>query len=41
MRHVTYFGEDQERELTFITNAKDISSLNVTLLYKNRWFVNG
>ena len=39
LRRVTYFDEDQNRELTFITNALDISSLEVALLYKNRWSV--
>ncbi|MBR6492148.1 MAG: IS4 family transposase [Bacteroidales bacterium] len=39
LRRVTYFDEDQNRELTFITNAMDISSLEVALLYKNRWSV--
>lgn len=39
LRRVTYFDEDQNRELTFITNAMDINSLEVALLYKNRWSV--
>ncbi len=39
LRRVTYFDEDQKRELTFITNAMEISSLEVALLYKNRWSV--
>ena len=39
LRRVTYFDEEQNRELTFITNAMDISSLEVALLYKNRWSV--
>ena len=38
-RRVVYFDEDQKRELTFITNAMEISSLDVALLYKNRWSV--
>ena len=39
LRRVTYFDEDQKREITFITNAMEISSLEVALLYKNRWSV--
>ena len=39
LRRVIYFDEDQNRDLTFITNAVDISSLDFALLYKNRWSV--
>ena len=38
-RRVVYFDQEQNRELTFISNAMDISALEVALLYKNRWSV--
>ena len=39
LRLVAYYDEVQSRELTFITNAMDISALDVALLYKNRWSI--
>ena len=39
LRLVAYYDEEQSRELTFITNAMDISALDVALLYKNRWSI--
>lgn len=36
-RIVRYWDEEQEREFVFITNAMDISALQVAELYKNRW----
>ena len=39
LRLVVYYDEEQSRELTFITNAMDISALDVALLYKNRWSI--
>ena len=38
-RRVVYFDQEQNRELTFISNAMDINALEVALLYKNRWSV--
>ena len=38
-RIVRYWDEEQEREFVFITNAMDISALQVAELYKNRWKV--
>lgn len=37
LRIVKYWDEEQEREFVFITNAMDISALQVAELYKNRW----
>lgn len=39
LRIVKYWDEEQEREFVFITNAMDISALQVAELYKNRWNV--
>jgi hypothetical protein len=38
-RLVRFWDEEQEREFMFLTNATDISSLQVAELYKNRWQV--
>ncbi len=38
-RLVRFWDEEQEREFMFITNAMDISALQVAELYKNRWKV--
>lgn len=38
-RMVKYWNEEQKRELVFLTNAMQISALQVTKLYKNRWQV--
>ena len=39
LRLVRYWDEEQEREFTFLTNAMQISALQVAELYKNRWQV--
>ena len=39
LRLVVYYDEEQDREFTFITNAMDISALDIALLYKNRWSI--
>ena len=39
LRIVKYWDEEQECEFVFITNAMDISALQVAELYKNRWKV--
>lgn len=39
LRRVEYYDEDQDRYFTFLTNAMDITALEVALLYKNRWSV--
>ena len=39
LRMVRYWDEDDQREFTFLTNAKHISALHVANLYKNRWQV--
>lgn len=39
LRMVRYWDEDDQREFTFLTNAKHISALQVANLYKNRWQV--
>ncbi|WP_333889461.1 IS4 family transposase [Sphingobacterium siyangense] len=37
LRLVRYWDQEQEREFTFLTNATQISALQVAELYKNRW----
>ena len=37
LRLVKFHDEDQDRDLTFITNAMSITSLQVANLYRNRW----
>lgn len=39
LRLVKYWDEEQEREFVFLTNAKQITALQVAELYKNRWQV--
>ncbi|MCF0180415.1 MAG: IS4 family transposase [Fibrobacter sp.] len=39
LRRVVYWDEERKRELVFLTNATHITSLQVALLYKNRWQV--
>ena len=38
-RLVRYYDEEEERELTFLTNAKHLTALKVAELYKKRWLV--
>lgn len=37
IRKICYWDEDQKRKFTFLTNAMDLSPLQVAELYKNRW----
>lgn len=39
LRLVKYWDDEQSREFLFLTNAFDISALQVAELYKNRWKV--
>lgn len=39
IRKVIYWDEEQNREFTYLTNATDISALEVANLYTNRWQV--
>ena len=39
LRRVEYYDEEQDRHFVFMTNAMDITALEVALLYKNRWSV--
>ena len=39
LRLVRYWDQEQEREFAFLTNATQISALQVAELYKNRWQV--
>ena len=39
VRRVEYYDEEQDRYFVFLTNAMDITALEVALLYKNRWSV--
>ena len=38
-RLIRYYDEEDDREFTFLTNAKHISSVDVANLYKKRWLV--
>ena len=37
IRRITYLDEEQKRKFIFFTNALDISSMMVAVLYHNRW----
>ena len=39
LRLIRFWDEDQEREFMFLTNSFSLTSLQVALLYKNRWQV--
>ena len=39
LRRVEYYDEEQYRYFVFLSNAMDITALEVALLYKNRWSV--
>ena len=34
-----YYDEEDDREFTFLTNAKQLSALDVANLYKKRWLI--
>ena len=38
-RVIRFYDEEDDREFTFLTNAKHISALDVANLYKKRWLV--
>src|SRR5574344_785921 len=38
-RFIRYYDEEDEREFTFLTNAKHLTALEVADLYKKRWLV--
>ena len=39
LRMVRYWDEEQEREFVFLTNAMNLSALEIADLYRNRWQV--
>lgn len=39
LRRVEYYDEEQGRYFVSLTNAMDITALEIALLYKNRWSV--
>lgn len=39
LRLVRYYDEEDNREFTFLTNAKQLSALDVANLYKKRWLI--
>lgn len=39
IRKIVYWDEEQKREFTFLTNATEMSALEVANLYENRWQV--
>lgn len=38
-RFIRFYDEEDEREFTFLTNAKHITAIDVANLYKKRWLV--
>ncbi len=38
-RVICFYDEENDREFTFLTNAKHISALDIANLYKKRWLV--
>lgn len=38
-RVIRFYDKEDDREFTFLTNAKHISALDIANLYKKRWFV--
>ena len=38
-RLIRYYDEEDDREFTFLTNAKQLSALDVANLYQKRWLV--
>ena len=38
-RLVRYYDEEDDREFTFLTNAKQLSALDVANFYKKRWLI--
>ncbi len=38
-RLVRYYDEEDDREFTFLTNAKQLSALDIANLYKKRWLI--
>lgn len=38
-RLIRYYDEEEEREFTFLTNAKHLTALEIAELYKKRWLV--
>ena len=36
---IRFYDKEDDREFTFLTNAKHISALDIANLYKKRWFV--
>jgi len=38
-RLIRFYDEEDEREFTFLTNAKHITAIDVAELYKKRWLV--
>jgi IS4 transposase len=38
-RLIRFYDEEDEREFTFLTNAKHITAIDVANLYKKRWLV--
>jgi len=39
IRNMEYWDEKQNQKFIFLTNAFDLTSLQIALLYKNRWQV--
>ena len=39
LRLVRYYDEEDDREFTFLTNAKQLSALDIANLYKKRWLI--
>ncbi len=39
LRRVKYYDTERDKTLTFLTNNFELSAIEITTLYKNRWFI--
>lgn len=39
LRRIKYYDTEKDKTLTFLTNNFDLSALEITMLYKHRWFI--
>lgn len=39
LRRIKYYDSESNKTLTFLTNNFELQALEITLLYKNRWFI--
>jgi hypothetical protein len=39
LRRIKYYDSESKKTLTFLTNNFELQALEITMLYKNRWFI--